>query len=245
MKITAELIERYLEGDLSQSELNNFEAQLKIDTELQAMVELHSEVDMAVSQTDVIDLRQQLQTIAAKQHASETPVRKLSLRRIAWLAAASVAVLLAVSVVFNQQNNTPGDMFAGNFEVYTGPENVRAASPDVDSDIYIALENYNNNDFASAIVKFEQILDENPDNNMIRLYAANALIETGNVDKAELYLNMIIESQDIFYTEHAQWYLALVSLKKDNLKDAKSILENIVRENTRYSDEASELLKAL
>jgi tetratricopeptide (TPR) repeat protein len=245
MKITAELIERYLDGELSQNELNNFEAQLKIDEELQAVIELHKEVDMAISQSDVIELREQLGAIAEKHKEQENATPKRSIRRFAWLAAASVAALLVVTVFLNQQPQNNSQLFQDNYTAWSGPDNVRAASDMQDAAISEAIELYKDENYQEALSKFNLILNDSPDNNMIRLYASISQIESGKLDEAENNLNVIIDSKDIFYTEHAQWYLALASISKGNMKNAKAILQNIISENTSYSEDASELLKAL
>jgi len=59
----SEFIDRYLDKDLSGPELNWFKKELDSNSELQAELKLQKELNMALSQDDILDLREDLNAI--------------------------------------------------------------------------------------------------------------------------------------------------------------------------------------
>ncbi len=68
-------IEDFLDGDLTESQLKEFEKELLEDSELQMELDLHMEVNEAIMEQDVMDLRAKLEAIEIP--SNPTQKRKL------------------------------------------------------------------------------------------------------------------------------------------------------------------------
>ncbi len=243
MKIIIEKIEKYLEGEL-QSEQKEFEALLDKDEDLKKLVALNREIDAAIAQKEVMALRTQLEKIADKYQKHKPIVRKLSTNKLTWIATAAAITAFAVSFLIFQGNNSNQQIFDTYYSSFQNFETVRGL-PASSSAYNEGIASFKQNEYNKAIRSFENILLLEPDNNLVRLYSAMAYLETDNTNNAIEHLNIIIESQDVFYLEHAQWYLGLAYIKSGKTSDAKRILENIVNNDSFYASEAKKVLKKL
>ena len=66
-----ELTDSYLDNELSQSEVRDFEIQLEIDSELADELSLHLDVKQAITENDVISLRENMNKIVHNQSQNE------------------------------------------------------------------------------------------------------------------------------------------------------------------------------
>ena len=66
-----ELTDSYLDNELSQSEVRDFEIQLEIDSELADELALHLDVKQAITENDVISLRENMNKIVHNQPQNE------------------------------------------------------------------------------------------------------------------------------------------------------------------------------
>jgi hypothetical protein len=87
------LVSKYLEGELNPLEVRDFEDALIQDHELQEELDLYREVDRALEDTEVLDLRAQLDEI----HEEISPqiikrTRQSSKKVLRFAVAASIAV---------------------------------------------------------------------------------------------------------------------------------------------------------
>ena len=97
------IIDRYLDGDVNGLELQTLEKELGSKPELRKELQLQREINAALAEKEVLDLRAQLKVI----HRSLEPVpernmaRKLVHGKLARIAAASVVLLIAIAVLTN------------------------------------------------------------------------------------------------------------------------------------------------
>ena len=71
-------IEDFLDGDLTESQLKEFESELLDDSDFQMELDLHKEVNDAIMEQDVMDLRSKLEAI-------ETPLNPIKSRKLKFL----------------------------------------------------------------------------------------------------------------------------------------------------------------
>jgi len=67
-----ELIDKYLDSELSQAELSELESQLAFDSDLVEELDLHVDVQHAVAETDIVKLREKLNTIISNKPDTDT-----------------------------------------------------------------------------------------------------------------------------------------------------------------------------
>ena len=77
------------------------------------------------------------------------------------------------------------------------------------------------------------------------LYAGISLMETNNFSEAKKSFQTIINNNDIYYIQQAEWYLGLCYLKAGKTKKAKKQFRKIVSCQGFYENKAKEILNKL
>ena len=102
-----EFIQPFLDGELSREELDWFSKELESNAVLAEDIRLYREVDNAIREQDVMDLRDQLDVIhnsigdPAQAPAAQTRYRKV----LSYAAIASLAILISLGVLLKVQHN--------------------------------------------------------------------------------------------------------------------------------------------
>lgn len=101
-------------------------------------------------------------------------------------------------------------------------------------------------DYTNAVRLFPQVPEQYRSSDNYRFMYANALLTTGNPDKAISLFKEIIEQNKSRYRTESMYCLALAELKKNNKKEATQWLEKYVRdEKAKQRDKAMALQTAL
>lgn len=100
-----EQIERYLSGDMAQSQLQTFEQQMESDSELASEVESHRKANQLLLLANQEALRSRLKNIDAELHEQKGTIFRKLMPRLA--IAASVLIVVAVGVTMLVQQ--PGE----------------------------------------------------------------------------------------------------------------------------------------
>jgi len=112
-----------------------------------------------------------------------------------------------------------------------------------------ALENgrtlYEANDYQNALAQFNHYLKTNPDHAESLFYSGLCLMELGEYKDALNRLEDVLDQSDLEYSEPAAWYRALVLIKLNKIKKAKSTLQDIQGEGGKYAEQAKEMLDQL
>ena len=107
MKKATKTIEKYLNGELSGKSLKKFETKLNTDSNLISEYKLHLEVDEAISQTDIIELRNKLSHIQQELKTTETVSRKINTRKLYRVAAALVIfAIVGTTLIYTNLNSS-------------------------------------------------------------------------------------------------------------------------------------------
>lgn len=105
------------------------------------------------------------------------------------------------------------------------------------------MVSYGQKQYAQAIAAFNEYLKTNPNNLQVPFYLAVSHLALNNVDEADQQFRNLLNSPSSLYYEHSQWYTALIELNKNNLKESKILLEQILsNKNHYYYDMASDLI---
>lgn len=123
----------------------------------------------------------------------------------------------------------------------TGSDTKSAAA----STLELAIEKYKAGRYAEATPLFEQALRSEPGNTYALFYSAVNYLGTNDHAKALVNLDKLLAKQGHAFTEQAKWYKAVALVKKGDEKSARSLLEQIVKENGSYAKKAADMLKEL
>ena len=161
-----------------------------------------------------------------------------------YAVAASVALLVAVFLIFFNNTPTPEELFSANFEPYPA----LAYAPDRADDQPDSLEKrafgaYTNGEMPEAIRLLEQLANQEGQP-AYWLYLGNAYLADGQAEKAIAAL-LKAEDQESPLQEQVDWYLALAYLRAGQTEEARAKLEAISNTDSYYREQAKQIFQTL
>ena len=246
MKNKIDLIEEYLAGDLSGREQTEFEELLRNDPDLMKEFLLRKEINEAISENDVMDLRNNLNEIIN----SKTKVRTIYRNPFVLSSVAAVVIFLIVIsgfYLFSNKTVNGTEMFNSYYSTYPTLTSFRSSVDQTYQEQLLneAFNSYDDDKFSISSDYFQQILNTDKSNTMVQFYMALCEIELNNFDTSEILLNELVLKNNHIFWEQAHWYLALVYLKQNDIENAKSIFEIIIKEDMTKKPESDSIIKSL
>lgn len=238
-----ELIEKYIDGNLSAKESKSVEQLIAKDKVFAKEYKLRYEVNEAIMQKDIMTLRENLNNVYNGQHQSPpSVVRQLFIKN--WhLVAASVTILIIVgSFLLSNLNNSSSEQI---FEKYYSSENAifmtRSDATVLDDNLNDALEKFQNKEYADAI----NLLTINETNVVAKYYLGLSYMETDQFVKAKASFQNILDSPDNLFIEQAKWYKGLCLLKLDETEAATELFTSILSDDSLYNEDVTNILRML
>jgi tetratricopeptide (TPR) repeat protein len=237
------LISRYLCGELDFQEAARFEEILSSDMDLQKEMKLYQDVDKAVQDTEVLNLRLQLESIHSEMlHQPARGIRPAHRRLLRYAAvAASIAVIVGIGIGLFQESSLT--------ERFYRPYNVtmvnRSSEMSVDFTLREAMKKYENKEYKEAVILFERVIAAEPDMLSNFLYSGISYMEIKEYNHAEKSFQCIIDHKDNLYVEQADWYIGFCYLLTDRREKAYKHFNKLANENGYFSEKAKEILKKL
>jgi len=254
-KENIDLIERYLDENLSPDELDLFREKLNSDREFNKlffeMDRLVQGIKLSAGKTSIEEKLANLEKAlpfqkSIREDAEETPVIILwsYVKQYKVAVAAVFALIFATTFVFTIGDFTtdPGKLYASYFVPFEnyglGPQ--RSAEK-VDLNIEEeALLYYDQGNYEKALEIFKQ-LDPETITSGTRLYIGNTYMAVNDIENAKVLFNKIIENNTGF-THQTKWYLALCYLKEGNIDEAVPLLREVEKQGKYKKEEASKIL---
>lgn len=222
------IIEQFLDNEMTAEQEAAFKEQVKTDHDLAREVEAHL---LATDGIQYFQEHSSSKSIEAEAVSEAPKIQKQTpgmLRRIrpiiGFAAAASVALLIYFIIPKNPYQHYVLDITEMSGETAT---------------LQQAQDTYNSKDYAAAIPLFKKF----PDNMPIQIAKANAHYNLGEFDAAIATLQPIT-SGNSGHKNTANWYLALTYLKQENQTEKAKIALKKIKSGTYY-DKAQKLLKKL
>lgn len=240
-------IEKYLDNELFGETLVRFENELKNNTELRAELKLQREVNNAIRDLDVIDLRKRLENIhQGFVEKSKKPKTRFLYNKY-MLTAASVAIILVISLfafkALKTEDSNNEKLFAKNYTPYEMVMNSRH-STDINDISSKAIQEYLEGNYSAAIPIFLELIKLDTLNMAMNFYLGISYMEMNSLHLAESTFTTIIDHNNNLFIEQSKWYLGLCYLKMDNIVKAKKSFSEISKEkNNYYMSKAEEILK--
>ena len=245
-----EFIERYLDGEMGTNEQIWFEKELEANPELQKELELRRNVNSALKEKEVMELRSQLEEIYSSPEHQETVVKKATTiinRKLLVLVSAVLILIVGSLIVLLLKSNsfTEKEIYAMYYQPYEATLNFRSADVDIDRDLRTAMQYYENKDFRNALVLFEKILSEDDSRIGLNLYSGISHMEMKEFENANSKFQKIIDHKYNLYIEQAEWYLGFCYLMTDNTEKANLQFRQIAEKDGYYSPKAIEILNKM
>jgi tetratricopeptide (TPR) repeat protein len=241
-------IERYLTGDLSESETNQFLNKMKTDSQFLIEVEKQKFLLDGISTYGNRELKARLSKLSegySKSKIADLPkqTKRISLKKI--IAAAAVILAISTFVTMKYFNNSTSKLESNQvlFAQYFSPielSNTRSISETID------ISSFNNGDYKAAIPDLQEVLKVNPARTDIAIALANSFYSVEASQEALQVLTPIIQRNDPIFSDQAKWYSALCYLKLENEELAMGFLNDLAQNSSAdFHKEAKELIKEL
>lgn len=232
-----DLIEKYLNEELSANERSEFEQLQKSDADFA------EEVQVAVTINADFNVKQKMrwQGLLKEQgnFVKETPVRKLAPRRsFNWIRnIAAVFILgLGLSMAWMLFSSPEAGELADEqlMEIYVAPK-AFMNDVDVDSNWKNAISAYRDGQFSIAVAAIESSMGKNSeklDEKNFYLGLSYLYEDVPNYDKAISHLAKSKElNSSSLFAPKANWFMALAYLKEGKIEEAKALLQLVIDKN--------------
>jgi|GEM_PF-4994917 tetratricopeptide (TPR) repeat protein len=239
-----EQIDRYLNGEMTPEEMENFRQELSRDHELASLFREERLLRDVIQDDRRRALKRQL-------HAGQ-PGRKISWFRSKPLMSAAAVLLIGtvITVVFWYLPQTPEQLYR-TFIKQEKPVSFTKMSDQNDS--LKVIENLLNSDeYQQAIPLMEMRIGDslfNSTNNRLRFQLGIAYLHTGAEEQAVLQFDVLIQN-DALEKGQALLYKALIKLKQKDIEACRSLLNQTITVSEKIQDtetlrKARALLKEL
>ena len=231
-----DLIISYFESNLTPQEKVLFDNLMKTDPIFEERVTFEEKIKKTITLEERKALKLELQALENEKWGKKTTKKQ-------WLyIAASIIVLLGISMFFVNQGNSSEKLYASYFEPYpnTVAPVVRSTSQkDIKNDAFSAYELGN---YKKASQLFSE-LSQQTEEEYALFYNAMSLMMTDEIEQATLILADTSWNEE--YSGKSTWYLALCYLKQKETQKSKKLLQDIISTNSYNSDKAAKLLQKI
>lgn len=228
-----ELIEAYLEGNLSEEEKVDFEVRLLVDKDLEEEVELYKKIVGGFQDIRSENIRKKLQAIDddidSNNHKPST--------KFYWWAGLAACLIFVQIYLNNSRPNIPLPPEEG-LPVLMG-ENDNIAFQN-------SMQLFKSGNYKLSIANFNKQLLIKPSNDTLLFYLGYSEIMEKEYNKASQHLNKLSDNKlSVFYLK-ALYYLAYSNYKNNCPENALKILQQLKSEsNNPFPSETNLFLKVL
>lgn len=232
-----ELINKYFEKKLTDTELEEFEKKLKTDSHFHAEFEFQKSVQSALRSKERAEIKNLLAGFEKQKKQNNW-----------WkFAAAAVVVILGGWVVFLQFQSKPipSELYLSYYQTYPNiiAPNVRGETEETLKTK--AFSAYDSGDFELA-AKFFGKLKTQVSNDYAVFYEGISFLEINKPEKTiSLFENKNFNNSNFPLEDYRKWYLALAYLKTNKRDNSKKILKQLSTSDNPQKKQALKLLNEL
>lgn len=248
------LIEKYLNGELTGSALEQFESRLQQEEDLAKRLKFHQDLESTLKDPKAIDIQRQLDDLGAAFFQTPDPVVKTETGKIVSMfnkrlsVAAGILILLTASYFIYQNvfsTSSSAELYAQYFETY--PLDNERAGDEAQTDLEKAVADYLGGDYQQASTAFRTLLQQDPQNQILQFNLAQSLLneEPPNITEATPILESLIATGSSYRTAATKWYLALTYVRQDRSAEAIPLLQDVAPSGGPRGRAATELLEIL
>lgn len=243
--VTEHQIEEFISGTLEGEELEMFQAELNENTDLKAEVALRRNVDNAIGEKEILELRNQLKNVQheVKNKEIKSLIPNTKVQQMNWWRAgvAVAVVLFAMAGIFK---NDFGNLNQTYEKFYQQPEWAPQRSLTADVGFLQQANNYFvGGEYEKALLLYDKAIKEHQEKFVFQFYKAASLQNLGRFEDAIPEFSKVIEHGDNMFVEEAEWYRALCYIKLERKDAAKEHLLAIVNRNGYFAKDAKAILR--
>ncbi len=255
---TYQLFDRFLTGEMSPSEQEEFQEELRNDSSLQEEFETYRTLTNSIQQVEKDQFRKELlkmgeeqinRELTQKTEDQDAKVKSINSNKLRyWVAAAASVIILLI----------PGSLYIYNhiyhpqqvFEKYYTPYN-NIVAPTMRNDtkesaLQQTLGSYLTGDYEQSIADLRSYINNHQEKNIeARFFLGISYLETNQFKNAVEQFQTVIGKRD-HLANQAKWYLGLTYLKMGKQKKAENQMQEIANHpSNSYHQKARELLNDL
>lgn len=262
-----ELVDRYINYDMTGQEREEFEQLLSTDPILRERfltthllseaLHLQEEkgVKEALTDMDEAEINSMVAALRNKsKDSSPTASRSPKRYNIRWIASALAACIIICFIFYKLSTDnflySTAEVYVAYYSEVPEAEYSRSGSviaEEVKNQNELLIESYNAGQYAQVVHLYEQswkgkALQELPQSSV--LLVAYSLSEANQSEEAILLLKQLVAARNE-YSEEAEWLLLGAYLKSDDREAAKSTAQKMMTQDSFYAAQAGTIYKQL
>lgn len=244
-------IDEYINNELEESLMCSFEEELLLNEGLAAEVKLHREIGDAVSEKDIMALRESLKNIKDSEVRTDSGQKRgispPKLRRAIWYAAAaSVILMLGINIAKHNRSYSNPEIYNEFYKPLEGNlGGTRSASLPEERLLNEALVKMNNKEYDDALKLFSAILAKDGGSIVGNFYSGTIHQQKGQFDDAIHSFTNVISQGDNLFVEQSEWYIGLCYLNRNEREKAIRQFRKISESNGYYREQSKAILRKL
>ncbi len=244
-----EEIEGYIYNELPETDLASFETELADNKELYAEIELVRNIDKAIQENDIMQLRDKLRNIANDNINEKQSERSITFnfnhkRIVLSVVAASLILLFGISGLLSKYSSER-NIYQKFYAKYETTGISRSAENIQDPTLATALQLINNQNYESAQSLLQELLSKDQNNTVGHFYSGVTLQELGKYKNAIEQYEAVVINKDNLFIEQAEWYIGLCYLQTNDNKKAIKQFKKIANDNGFYQPKAVAILNKM
>ena len=244
-----EEIEGYLYNEFSESGMAAFEAELADNKALYAEIELIKNIDNALKENDIMQLRNKLRNISDENIKEKLSERSIALkfrpRKLAIsVVAASLILLMGLTALLSRYSNE-GDIYQKFYAKYETTGISRSSNTIADQTLTLALQKFESKDYESALNLLQEVISKDQNNTVGHFYSGVSFQELGKYQNAIKEYEEVVNEKDNLFVEQAQWYIGLCYLQTNENKKAIKQFKKIAYTQGFYQQKALAILRKM
>lgn len=242
-------LDSYLNDELDDATKVLFEEELMVNPGLVSDLSFHKEVDKAITESEIMALRANLQNISFEQRNIED--EKLGIvspksKSLFWYAAASVIVLMVVfTSLMRSKTYSNLQLYATYYQPYKSGESVSRSASSSTNSLNVALHEINQGNYQIALNSLNKVPVTERDGYSVNFYSGVACQELGEYTRAISSFSEVVRHGDNLLIEQSEWYIGLCYLRIDERQKALSQFQSIASRKGFYGEQSSKILKQL
>ncbi len=238
-------IERYIAGEMDETEKLWFLREMEGNPDLRKEVDLRRKTDEILRNRDVINLREKLVRIESQVKTGKPP-RGPWKEFVKYAAVfAGVAVLAGCLLLIPKARLGNNEIIDRYYTPYEPPSPSRSGAMVSNADYNLAVEYYKVKDYRNAAIYFSKVVQTEPRNMNSWLMNGISNFEVSNYPEAKISFKTVIDDNNNLYIDHAQWYLGLCYIKTGEMEKAREQMTVIENSESIHSKEARKILNTM
>lgn len=254
-----ELVQRYLNKELSEEEIKQFEQEIKDNPELYEELLFQKEVEQSIKELIEENLfiknleiahREYLENLKKEKKVSifnryYSLLPKENRQKPFWYAAAAIAVIVfgvALYLVYQNNMTNPETLYQTYKTEYSIPYLQRSTNDNANNDLSNALQLFSEKQYMEAVIEFDKLIGQNKYIPAAYYFKGLALLELGHTNNAIEFLKKVSSFKESEFVVEAEWNLALAYLKNNDIKNAEIQLEKVKNNYPFYAEKSKEIL---